>query len=457
MRVFAHWIVRFLPAVDVLLMSALLAGLVPLDRFRSDLAFLLIILVVPFSKYLLRRLGLYDSHRMDTAGQLVRQIVMAQTGSLCVFAVAGALLGIGDASGILLAYFTVSTVVLCAGRVLIHYALQRFRKHGYDIRNVCVVGSWKRAEELSGCFSQRPEWGLSVSCVCLRGPDGREFVTFPSGKKLSCELEDTLRDHVIDEILIAVPPESLQAESDLVRLCEQYGILGRVIFDSLPGEHSTRIEDFHGATALAVGAPRRAEGDLVKKRIFDVLVSSLGLLVFLPLIALIAIGVKLSSSGPVFFAQTRVGLNGRKFIIYKFRTMVDGAESLVRHSHRSITMGPIFKDVRDYRVTDFGRILRRFSLDELPQLFNVLRGDMSMVGPRPLPVDEASQITGESRRRFSVPPGITCLWQVNGRNNVPFDRWMQYDLQYVDQWSLSFDAVLLLRTIPAVLTRRGAY
>jgi lipopolysaccharide/colanic/teichoic acid biosynthesis glycosyltransferase len=137
--------------------------------------------------------------------------------------------------------------------------------------------------------------------------------------------------------------------------------------------------------------------------------------------------------------------------------MIDGAESMVRHAYRSINRGPIFKDVNDYRVTEVGRALRRFSLDELPQLFNVLKGEMSLVGPRPLPVYEADQVTGESRRRFSMPPGITCHWQVNGRSNLEYERWMQYDLQYVDEWSLLSDAVLLFRTIPVVLSGKGAY
>ena len=137
--------------------------------------------------------------------------------------------------------------------------------------------------------------------------------------------------------------------------------------------------------------------------------------------------------------------------------MLDGADALTKNWQNSVTRGPIFKDPNDYRVTGVGRVLRRCSLDELPQLFNVLQGHMSIVGPRPLPVDEANQIDGESRRRFSVLPGLTGLWQVSGRNNVSYETWMKYDLQYVDKWSLWLDAVLLLRTVPVVLSGRGAY
>jgi lipopolysaccharide/colanic/teichoic acid biosynthesis glycosyltransferase len=171
-----------------------------------------------------------------------------------------------------------------------------------------------------------------------------------------------------------------------------------------------------------------------------------------------ALLVKLSLPGPIIFKQSRAGLHGRPFVLYKFRTMVDGAEGMLHAlASRSVTRGPTFKDRADLRVTPIGRLLRRFSIDELPQLFNVLSGNMSLVGPRPLPLHEAAEIFGVHRRRFSMRPGITCLWQVNGRSNVEFSKWMSYDLQYVDRWSLWLDAKLLVQTIPAVLTGKGAY
>jgi lipopolysaccharide/colanic/teichoic acid biosynthesis glycosyltransferase len=173
---------------------------------------------------------------------------------------------------------------------------------------------------------------------------------------------------------------------------------------------------------------------------------------------LVALLVKLSSPGPVLFRQRRVGFHGRPFTLLKFRTMMDGAESLAHSlAARNITGGPVFKDRGDWRVTRIGRVLRRFSLDEVPQLLNVLRGEMSLVGPRPLPVHESDAISGAHRRRFTMRPGITCLWQVNGRSDVSYDGWMRYDLQYVDNWSIGLDARLLVRTIPAVLSGRGAY
>jgi lipopolysaccharide/colanic/teichoic acid biosynthesis glycosyltransferase len=177
-----------------------------------------------------------------------------------------------------------------------------------------------------------------------------------------------------------------------------------------------------------------------------------------PLMGVIALAIKSTSPGPVCFDQDRVGLNKRRFRLYKFRTMVvDAEQRLAELENRNEVSGPVFKMIRDPRLTPLGAFLRRTSLDELPQLLNVLRGDMSLVGPRPLPVRDYRGFTQDwHRRRFSVRPGITCLWQVCGRSAIPFDRWMELDMEYIDQWSLMLDMKILLKTIPAVLKRSGA-
>jgi exopolysaccharide biosynthesis polyprenyl glycosylphosphotransferase len=194
------------------------------------------------------------------------------------------------------------------------------------------------------------------------------------------------------------------------------------------------------------------------KRGFDVAVASLLLLLLLPVLLSVAIAVKLSSRGPIFFLQDRIGLNKRRFKIWKFRTMVPGAEKLMATVEaRNEATGPVFKMKNDPRVTPVGRWLRRTSLDELPQLFNVLMGDMSLVGPRPLPVRDYEGFNQDwQRRRFSIKPGITCLWQVNGRSGISFDQWMRLDLQYLDEWSLWLDLKILAKTVPAVLKGAGA-
>jgi lipopolysaccharide/colanic/teichoic acid biosynthesis glycosyltransferase len=182
------------------------------------------------------------------------------------------------------------------------------------------------------------------------------------------------------------------------------------------------------------------------------------LVLLAPFLVVVALLIKLSSEGPIVFRQERLGLNKRKFSIFKFRTMVRNAEQMIADlEHQNEVSGPVFKIKNDPRITPIGRILRRTSIDELTQLFNVLKGDMSLVGPRPLPVRDYKGFSEDwQRRRFSVRPGITCLWQVNGRSSLPFEQWMKLDLQYMDEWSLWLDIKILARTIPAVLKGSGA-
>ena len=194
------------------------------------------------------------------------------------------------------------------------------------------------------------------------------------------------------------------------------------------------------------------------KRMMDILFSLFLLVIFSPLFLVSAVLIKRSSPGPVFFAQERVGLNKRRFRLYKFRTMIPDAErKLAELECFNELSGPVFKIKNDPRITPIGKFLRKTSIDELPQLYNVLIGDMSLVGPRALPVRDYNGFDQDwHRRRFSVRPGITCLWQVNGRNNIPFDQWMELDLEYIDNWSLWLDLKILLKTIPAVISGYGA-
>jgi len=195
------------------------------------------------------------------------------------------------------------------------------------------------------------------------------------------------------------------------------------------------------------------------KRLLDVVGASLILLVISPLLLVVALLVKLTSRGPAVFRQERAGMNGRVFTLYKFRTMVQGAEmDRAKLESKNEMDGPVFKIKEDPRITGVGKFLRKTSIDELPQLWNVVKGDMSLVGPRPLPTYEVEKFEPWQRRRMSMRPGITCLWQVSGRNKVTtFVEWMRLDLEYVDRWSLGLDLKILLRTIPAVLGGRGAY
>jgi exopolysaccharide biosynthesis polyprenyl glycosylphosphotransferase len=225
-----------------------------------------------------------------------------------------------------------------------------------------------------------------------------------------------------------------------------------------PASHHFAMEELEGIPLLSF--THASENDvlaLAAKRAFDVVVSATALLIHAPVIAALAVAIRLDSPGPVFFRQRRVGKNGREFTLFKFRSMRVGAEDELAHLRRHNEMaGPVFKMREDPRVTRVGRLLRRTSLDELPQFWNVLRGEMSVVGPRPPLPSEVRLYQRWQRRRLSMKPGLTCTWQVSGRSDVDFERWMELDLAYIDGWTLWRDVVILLRTIPAVLLGRGA-
>jgi exopolysaccharide biosynthesis polyprenyl glycosylphosphotransferase len=211
-----------------------------------------------------------------------------------------------------------------------------------------------------------------------------------------------------------------------------------------------------GAVTLSTGALK--EWPVIIKRTLDFFLSLIVIIFTSPLFLFAALGIKFTSPGQIFFIQERIGLNKRKFRLYKFRTMVPDAEMLITElEHLNEVDGPAFKVKEDPRITPFGRFLRKTSIDELPQLLNVLKGDMSLVGPRPLPVRDYNGFNHDwQRRRFSVRPGITCLWQVNGRSNLSFNRWMELDMEYIDNWSLWLDLKIVAKTIPAVFKGQGA-
>jgi exopolysaccharide biosynthesis polyprenyl glycosylphosphotransferase len=272
-----------------------------------------------------------------------------------------------------------------------------------------------------------------------------------------------LRHNVVDEVVIALPVRSLHEHAtQIAGLCAEQGIVVRMLSNLFDLNTATPIvEDFDAPVTTQYAGPAPHGWPVVIKRVLDVVLSAALLVILAPAMLLTAILIKLTSRGPVFFIQKRVGLNKRVFEIVKFRTMVADAESkLAGLEHANEVSGPVFKIKSDPRVTAIGRFLRKTSIDELPQLFNVLIGDMSLVGPRPLQLRDYELFTQAGpdwqRCRFSVRPGITCLWQVNGRSSVPFEQWMELDQQYVRRWSLWLDLQILAKTIPAVLKGSGA-
>jgi exopolysaccharide biosynthesis polyprenyl glycosylphosphotransferase len=273
------------------------------------------------------------------------------------------------------------------------------------------------------------------------------------------KLGQVLHDGHVDLVIFFPPMHHPDAAGELLAACEKLGVPAAFAVDSVHRYPITPQVVTHGGTALITfdWVPPRPAAIAIKQA-FDVLAAAVLLLLLSPLLLLAALAIRLSMGGPVLFGQERVGLHGRRFKLLKFRTMVMDAEARRAELDAKNEMsGPVFKMADDPRVTRLGRVLRRWSVDELPQLFNVLQGSMSLVGPRPLPVSEQQEIVGWYRRRLSMKPGITGLWQVSGRSEVDFDEWMKLDLRYVDQWSLRQDLRILLRTLPAVVSRRGAH
>jgi len=256
-----------------------------------------------------------------------------------------------------------------------------------------------------------------------------------------------------------VPRLRLNHIEDAVNACETEGIKATIAVD-LFDLKIARVypTDLDGIPFITFETTVAKDWELFVKRLIDIVISGLGLILLSPLLLIVPILIKLTSPGPALFKQNRLGLNARKFVLYKFRTMYKGAEKELSNANVFNEMNRAdFKKNKVKYITPVGRFLRKFSIDELPQLFNVLAGYMSLVGPRPLPVHEVAEFESWQRRRLSMRPGLTCLWQTSGRNKIDYDEWMKLDLKYLDNWSLWRDFRILIKTIPVVLFGIGAY
>lgn len=270
-------------------------------------------------------------------------------------------------------------------------------------------------------------------------------------------LKDKLRQHVVDEVLFAVPPSKLSEIEDIMLACDEEGVRTRLSLDFFPHVNSELYLDRLGATPLLTfSATPHDEIKLLAKRIFDFFVAAVALVILSPLLLIVAVLIKLTSKGTILFRQERCGLNGRRFDVIKFRSMVHDAEQRRAEVEHLNVKKLNFKIPKDPRLTPIGYWLRKFSIDELPQFWNVLKGDMSLVGPRPAIPSEVAQYEGWQRRRLRMRPGLTCIWAISGRDSLDTDTVMRLDMEYIDNWSLALDSRILLRTIPLVLLGRGA-
>ncbi len=344
---------------------------------------------------------------------------------------------------------------LNAGRAL-RAILREFGSSHY----VMVVGLTDAALKLGRQIEDAQGYGVRLSGFLSDDEESAGEVDLKERYPVRplAKLPDLLREHIIDEIIFAVDSRRLAELEEVFLLCDEEGVKTRVAVDFFPHVNSqVYLERLGASSLLTFSATPHDEIRLLVKRLTDLLLAGAAVVFLCPLMLLIALLIRLTSPGPAIFRQVRCGLNGRTFVFYKFRSMCQNAEAMradVEHlSERKLAM----KIPNDPRLTGVGRWLRKFSIDEWPQLWNVLKGDMSLVGPRPALPDEVEQYKRWQRRRLRMRPGITSLWAVSGRDAVDFETWMRLDMQYIDQWSLALDWKILLRTIPHVLSGRGAH
>jgi exopolysaccharide biosynthesis polyprenyl glycosylphosphotransferase len=454
---------RALRTADFVVAAIVALGVI---RFRgapeaSEVFGLLVLASVATFAYpiTLGALGLYRSQRRESFPRLMSHFAVA--GGLVAAVLVGTVLLLGRPDWANLASLCAfaQTAVFTGQRVIILSTLRLLRRRGRNFRHAVVLGSGPRARAFASEVSAHPEWGVRIVSFLdeIDVPYDPALATAPLRKLV--DFPEVARNEVIDEVVVAMPRSMIRSVEPVVRECGQRGIpvtvLSELFADVLPALHATQYGRFPVLQFATVAYGPLSRG---VKRTIDILGASFSLLLFAPVLAASALAIRLTSPGPVIFRQTRLGKNGRPFQVLKLRSMVVDAEArqaeLVERNEMS---GPVFKVRDDPRVTPVGRFLRTWSLDELPQLWNVLRGEMSLVGPRPPLPHEVIQYEARDRRRLSVRPGITCLWQINGRSHVQFADWVEMDLYYIDHWSLWLDLRILLRTPLAVVRRDGAF
>jgi len=420
------------------------------------LVFLLVWAVVGyFSRF-------YRDLEMSNPIQLVLKL-LNQLAIVLVFIYAGLyLLRRGDISRTyVMMVGMVDFILLVAGRYVSYSGIAWMRQRLGRFHYFLIIGCGSRAHEMATLIEESRSMGLRlVGFVNPTSESSKLSDRFGRYEVIPLSaVEQVLEDRVVDEVVFAVSMQELARLEPLMSHCANVGVKTRVQLEFLPSPYSRiYLENFRDVPLLSLSTAPESELLLFLKRTVDVVVAALSLVLLVPVLISIAVAIRITSPGDVLFRQTRCGLGGRRFTLYKFRSMLNNAEQLRAELHQLNELdGPAFKISDDPRITPVGRLLRRFSLDELPQLWNILRGDMSFVGPRPAIPDEVGMYEPWQRRRLRMRPGLTCMWVLEGRSDVDFQRWIQLDLAYIDNWSLWLDCKIFLRTIPIVISGKGAY
>jgi exopolysaccharide biosynthesis polyprenyl glycosylphosphotransferase len=421
--------------------------------------FVVLILCWIIWRAILSYCGLYTWQQVRSLEGVVGRLMLSS--GLCAL-VAGGVMALpwhhGHFGRHMTFFYLITNSSLLLLRVLIGGYQLQVRPHFRGTRNVVIVGSGAHAERVYHDLMSHPEWRYKL----LGFVDNRSLSTPELASRILgriSDLEEILMRQVVDEVVITLPMKShYNAIERVIEVCERSGVQLQYCADlfetSITKQIYSEERDYRSVILKMVYDDYRKH----VKRGIDIVGATSGMLLLSPLFLSVAALIKITSRGPVFFKQERYGLNKRTFYIYKFRSMVEDAEAAqATLEHMNENSGPVFKIFADPRVTELGAFLRKTSIDELPQLFNVLLGEMSLVGPRPLNTRDVGRFSEAwLMRRFSVKPGLTCLWQVSGRSNISFDRWIALDLHYIDHWSLLLDMKILAMTFPAVIKGRGA-
>lgn len=418
-------------------------------------------IVVSLWCFILYLNGMYRSLRTRKLHEIVWIIIKSSFLVILIFSTIIFLFELEFVSRVFFAIFFVTSVLfILAEKITTFFVIHHVRKRGFNYRTILIVGKGKRAVSYIQKIKNHPEWGFRILGVIDDEPE-RKIREVDDSQVVGTidDLSAILHKQAVDEVIFVVPRSRLSFMENAIYTCEIEGIKATIAVDLFDLKIArSRTTEIGGIPLVTFETTVAEEWQLFIKRSIDIFLSGLGIILLSPIILTMAILIKLSSPGPILFRQDRLGLNGRKFILYKFRTMYEGAQEKLADINVFNDMNnPSFKNKKIQFITPVGRILRKFSLDELPQLFNVFVGQMSLIGPRPAVPEEVVQYQPWQRRRLSMRPGITCLWQVSGRNKIDFNEWMKLDLEYLDNWSLRLDFKILIKTIPVVIFGIGAY
>lgn len=420
-----------------------------------------LILFVALWLFFLYSSGMYASFRLKKMSEVALIIYQAAYFSFFTFAGLCYALRIAHISRLFVLFaFVYAAFFLLVEKMALVQFFRNLRKKGFNCKNILIVGTGERALHFIRWIDSNKEFGLKI--IGLIAEDKNSVGENAAGHEIIGTFGDIpaiQRQNALDSVLFAVPYTLFDKIEDPMRYLETVGVKIDIALDHFSHRLSTaRQTEFCGVPLLTFESTPERLLPLFLKRLLDIVLSAIALALLAAALLIVALLIKAASRGPVMFVQERGGLNGRKFKLYKFRTMAADAESRLKDLQALNEMkGPAFKVKNDPRITRIGKFLRKLSIDELPQLWNVLKGDMSLVGPRPPLISEVAEYDDWHRRRLSMRPGITCLWQVNGRNKITdFAQWAKLDLEYIDNWSLWLDFKILFKTIPVVFFGIGA-